>query len=409
MSSTLPVRTPGGRLRRVRWAAAVLAAGIAAAAVLVAPAPAFADDYPTWDQVQAARSNEAAKKAEVDRINQLLAQLSADASAKSADAQAKSEAYFTADTAYQAANQKVLTLQKQADDARAAAAASKRQAGQLAAQIYRGGGTTLAAGLLANGSGASDALTKLGRAGKLSEQANEIYARALRDGNTAQSLTDQADVAKGIREKAKDDAQAAYTSALQAAQAAQQALDAQQQHSAELQAQLTLLTQNREDAEAKYQEYLKAQGAAGATIGSNRISASGWTWPTSGHISGPFGYRIHPVTRRPDFHYGVDIAGGCNVPIYAAHAGTVGFIGYGRGYGNYLRIDHGGGISTQYAHIVNGGVKVKLGQNVVAGQLIALTGATGDATGCHLHYEVRLNGAVTDPVPFMRNQGVDVG
>jgi len=105
-------------------------------------------------------------------------------------------------------------------------------------------------------------------------------------------------------------------------------------------------------------------------------------------------------------HDGIDLAPGCNSPIYAATSGTVTFAGLTGGYGNYIQISHGGGVSTAYGHIVNGGIKVSRGQRVVAGQLIALVGSTGNSTGCHLHFETRVGGASTNPVPFMSARGV---
>jgi murein DD-endopeptidase MepM/ murein hydrolase activator NlpD len=105
-------------------------------------------------------------------------------------------------------------------------------------------------------------------------------------------------------------------------------------------------------------------------------------------------------------HEGTDLASGCYTPIVAASAGTVDYVGWYGGYGNYVRINHGGGVQTAYGHIVDGGFRVATGQQVSAGQLIALVGSTGASTGCHSHVEVHINGATTDPVPFMGARGV---
>jgi len=105
-------------------------------------------------------------------------------------------------------------------------------------------------------------------------------------------------------------------------------------------------------------------------------------------------------------HDGLDLTSGCSTAIVAASAGTVEYVGWYGGYGNYVRINHGGGVSTAYGHIVNGGFRVSPGQRVSAGQLVALVGSTGNSTGCHLHYEVHINGATTDPAPFMAARGV---
>ena len=85
------------------------------------------------------------------------------------------------------------------------------------------------------------------------------------------------------------------------------------------------------------------------------------------------------------------------------------YSGWNGGYGNYIRIDHGGGVTTAYGHIVNGGLLVSMGQEVSVGQNIARVGTTGSSTGCHLHYEVRNNGVTTDPVSYMRNEGIGLG
>ncbi len=106
-------------------------------------------------------------------------------------------------------------------------------------------------------------------------------------------------------------------------------------------------------------------------------------------------------------HAGEDLVRGysCGEIQYAANSGTVSFAGRNGGYGNYIRIDHGGGVSSAYGHIVDGGTLVRTGQQVVAGQPIARTGNTGGSTGCHLHFEIRIDGNAVDPVAFMHGQG----
>jgi murein DD-endopeptidase MepM/ murein hydrolase activator NlpD len=78
-------------------------------------------------------------------------------------------------------------------------------------------------------------------------------------------------------------------------------------------------------------------------------------------------------------------------------------------YGNFVLIDHGGAVQTAYGHIRDGGIGVTVGQQVAAGQPIAQVGTTGASTGCHLHFEVRVNGVQIDPMPFLAARGVALG
>ncbi|HEY3502252.1 MAG TPA: M23 family metallopeptidase [Actinocatenispora sp.] len=105
-------------------------------------------------------------------------------------------------------------------------------------------------------------------------------------------------------------------------------------------------------------------------------------------------------------HPGVDLAVPTGTPVYAAHSGTVTLAGWDGGYGNGVEIDDGGGISTVYGH--NSSVVVSAGQQVRRGQLIAYAGATGDATGPHVHFELRLNGTAFDPLPYLKARGLDL-
>ena len=251
-------------------------------------------------------------------------------------------------------------------------------------------------------------LSRLGFASKITEQAEGIYAAALQDQNAAQAFTDQANVAKEIRDELRIEAQAAYELAQTAAQEAQAALEAQRENQARLEAQLAVLVENREATEKDYQAGVAAQYGSGSSLNAGQI-INGWAVPASGYISSPYGTRIHPITGRVSFHSGTDIATSCGRPIYAASSGTVEYAGWYGGYGNYIRIDHGNGLTTAYAHIQNGGIQVQMGQQIAVGQQIALIGTTGMSTGCHLHLEVRQGGVTTDSISYLRSKGLTVG
>ncbi|MDQ2818651.1 MAG: M23 family metallopeptidase [Candidatus Eremiobacteraeota bacterium] len=119
-------------------------------------------------------------------------------------------------------------------------------------------------------------------------------------------------------------------------------------------------------------------------------------WPTSGSVSSGFGYRTDP---EPGFHAGLDIVNDYGASVYATADGVVTQAGWDGGFGNKLIIDHGNGFQTWYAH--NSQITVSAGQQVRKGQEIARVGATGFATGPHVHYEVLLWGKPIDPTPFL--------
>ncbi|TFB86237.1 M23 family metallopeptidase [Cryobacterium algoricola] len=143
---------------------------------------------------------------------------------------------------------------------------------------------------------------------------------------------------------------------------------------------------------------------------SGRLSGQGWTAPATGRITDEFGPRlVHPVAGVGDFHRGTDIGAGCDAAIYAAADGVVEAAGVLGTYGNWILIDHGSGVATGYAHIAPGETLVSVGERVVAGQVIAGVGNTGASTGCHLHFEVRIDGTAVDAVPFLALRGVNLG
>jgi len=117
-------------------------------------------------------------------------------------------------------------------------------------------------------------------------------------------------------------------------------------------------------------------------------------------ISSKFGYRIHPVTKKKDFHAGLDLPANYATPIYAPASGVVVYAKEKGAYGNFLLITHSYGFQTAYGHLSK--YTVKTGDYVVKGQKIAYVGSTGRSTGPHLHYEIRYLTKWVDPKPFMQ-------
>jgi murein DD-endopeptidase MepM/ murein hydrolase activator NlpD len=127
-------------------------------------------------------------------------------------------------------------------------------------------------------------------------------------------------------------------------------------------------------------------------------SSSGLIWPVQGPIASPFGARCL-ANGDCSFHPGIDIAAGSGTPIRAAASGTVIYAGWMDGYGNLTVIDHGGGLATAYGHQSSIGVGV--GASVSQGSVIGSVGCTGYCFGSHLHFEVRVNGEVVDPMGYL--------
>jgi murein DD-endopeptidase MepM/ murein hydrolase activator NlpD len=135
-----------------------------------------------------------------------------------------------------------------------------------------------------------------------------------------------------------------------------------------------------------------AQAGAGST-GTGQPSAAGFIWPVNGTVVSGFGMRWGRM------HEGIDITTPSGTPIWAAAAGTVIYAGWLGGYGNLVVVDHGNGLSTAYAHASS--ILVGVGQGVAQGETISLVGSTGNSSGPHLHFEVRVNGSAVDPLLYL--------
>ena len=154
--------------------------------------------------------------------------------------------------------------------------------------------------------------------------------------------------------------------------------------------------------EARRQEEQLKASLTYSSSGAEYMGTGEFCWPAPSYtrISSPYGWRNHPIYKTQKFHSGVDLAapGGSN--ILAADDGKVISAGWNGGYGNCVVVDHGGGISTLYAHASR--LCVSKGDVVTRGSVIAKVGTTGNSTGNHLHFEVLINGKTTNPMPYIQ-------
>lgn len=403
---------------RVRTRVLALSVVLTTAAVAGVALPAHATSYPSWSDVQKARSSASAKAAEVKRIQGLLAQSQAQVARTEKVAEQRGAEYQAARDQVDAANDRLNTLKAEVAADRKKAKAATQRAALLAAQLSRTGGTDLETTLFFS-AGSSDAdassfLAKLGRLSKLTQSNGAIAGAAKQAQRTADATQAQQRSATAVLVGLKQKAAGALAAAVKANQEANAELQKEQDVQATLTAQLKAL-QARSAAEfAGYQAGVRARAAAraaaaeGGGVGGS-VAGSGWALPASGPITDGFGYRPDRPAGANPFHRGTDIGAGCGSSIYAAHSGTVIYAGWLGTYGNFIEIDNGGGISTGYAHIRPGGTFVHVGQHVASGQNIASVGMTGAATGCHLHFEVRTNEVAINAVPFMAARGVTIG
>ncbi len=347
-----------------RWLLGAGALGLVAAGALGGPMlpAAFAATYPSWDDVQRAKGNEASKASEVTRVEGLINQLQSNVAATQAAAEQASMEYFEAEEEYLNSVMIADDLQAQADAQGAAATAASQRAGKVASQLYRSGGddTSLELFFAGSASGADDLLGRLGRMDQVLERNKDTFASAVTAPNSAQSLSDQASVARDERDRLKQVAEQKMVESQAAADAAQ---DAQSEHLVVLEAPLAALKDQTAQTIAGYQAGVEAKRKAEEEARR----------------------RAEEEARR----------------LAAEAAAAAAAHGGGGGGG-------GGGVVTRYSHIQNGEFMVGYGANVSAGQLIGREGMTGLSYGCHLHFEVGIDGVRTNPEVFMRARGISI-
>jgi len=151
---------------------------------------------------------------------------------------------------------------------------------------------------------------------------------------------------------------------------------------------------------AQIVEALSAQGA------SQGCGSEGWITPVDGRKTSPFGWRM--LRGAANLHTGTDLAAPCGTQVSAASPGVVVFAaeGWNGGSGNEIKIDHGGGVRSQYGHLLTGSIRVQVGDQIMAGVPIAQVGTTGNSTGCHLHFEIQVDRKPVDAEKFFQDRGL---
>ena len=155
-------------------------------------------------------------------------------------------------------------------------------------------------------------------------------------------------------------------------------------------------------AEAEAAETAARRAASGLASSSTKYVGGEFGWPANSSytITSYYGGRMHPTLNVYKTHTGIDIGASYGTNVLAANAGKVIVAQWNNAYGNYIVIDHGGGYTTLYAH--NSALNVSVGQQVSRGQVIAKVGSTGFSTGPHLHFEIMINGATVNPLPYLQ-------
>jgi murein DD-endopeptidase MepM/ murein hydrolase activator NlpD len=293
-----------------------------------------------------------------------------------------------------------LALQVKVDATQKKLEAAREDVRHSAVLLYQHDGTAMI-GLLGSTDGSGDLVEGKHYLQRVSDKRQDDAKRVTKlkqqlDTQRA-SVAQQKQTADAARAAAADEKAQLDALATQQAQARDTAASALQGENAALSAAIS----QHDDAEAA----LAAESARIAQLAQSAddgpaLGDGTFIWPVQGPITSPFGYRTDPITGAIAFHSGIDIGAACGTPIKAAGTGVIISAGFNSGgYGNMTLINHGNGLSTLYGH--QSSIIVSAGQSVTQGQVIGYVGSTGKSTGCHLHFEVRVNGNPVDPRAYL--------
>jgi murein DD-endopeptidase MepM/ murein hydrolase activator NlpD len=383
---------------------------LVALAVLASPAAAQQPADPEAKQ-QANQERQRAVDAQINAATASEEQLRVELARLDGEVAAGEERTAAARARQAQAESQVAVLRTQVTEAEAAAVDARKKAAEQAVNAYMRPDRESATALLA----ARDPqqLSKMkALVGEVAQHnhaiiqgrvaAEGLLRQKKADGEQAQAQAEQASAQAQAELAATTDHRAQQASVrdevlrrISGLRGEQAALDAEE-------AQITTIIADRRrklesDAKAKADADARAAAAQSAPPAANavpgKISGSGLIWPAKGTVSSGFGARWGTV------HKGLDIAAPTGTPIWAAKAGEVIYAGEMSGYGNVVIVDHGGGMSTLYGH--QSRIASSVGQQVAQGQVIGYVGSTGNSTGPHLHFEVRIGDTPRDPVPYL--------
>jgi murein DD-endopeptidase MepM/ murein hydrolase activator NlpD len=262
--------------------------------------------------------------------------------------------------------------------------------------IYRSGQADFMTVMLES-DGFDDLLSRYEYLRRIEEQDSSIVSRVrdLRNGTivTVEKVTDdrneiESKKAELVRTRTQLEAREAELAAARDTKAA--ALDEVTSNIDHLEADVSDL---QDQIQQQLQQATATPGVTPLQAGPVQGASGGWIWPVNGTLTSPFGYRWGRM------HEGIDISVPEGTPVRAAKAGTVVIAAYTGGYGNYTCVDHGGGLSSCYAH--QSSYAVSPGDSVSQGEVIGYSGNTGSSTGPHLHFEIRVNGGAVDPLGYL--------
>ncbi len=411
-------------------AVAVCAAGL----VVAAPSPSGADPRERKREVDGAIENLqealAGTSAELQSAYSALAATQAQLPV----AQAALDAALAAEVAaeqrdaelavrLEAARTSELEAQAELDASTVDIASTEADIGRLAGEVYRSGTANPQLSIVLGAQSPDDFATRTAladtvlrsRVGALNDlnerKAQQVNAQARLDAVEVEvaDLKRQAAEALAQAEAARASAaehrqqvetlmaqQQQQTAAIQARQAEEQArMAAFEAEQAALEAELRRIA---EEERRRAEEAARAAAARGRPAPAPPSPGGALARPVNGYITSHFGYRIHPIYGSRRLHAGTDFGAACGTPVRAAADGTVVAAGWGGGYGNRIIVSHGSGMATTYNHLSRYAVR---SGSVSRGQLIGYVGTTGSSTGCHLHFEVRIDGVPKNPMGYL--------
>ena len=314
------------------------------------------------------------------------------------------------DSVIEESDQQIAAKNVELEEAEERLTAADDQLKQRVKSMYMNGNTSYLE-ILFGAESFSDFITRVNMLKFIVDNDNKIIAEVVEDKNTIEQAKavieeqkSEQETAKGLQEEEKQRMEESVARQQEIMESLENDLDKLRAEQEKLKASEDELMREMDRIEAEEkaaQQRAASSGSSSSTTVTRGSGVMGWPLAVNGTITSRFGYRSDTAIND---HTGVDIAAPTGTAILAADSGTVSLVKYDAGgYGNYVLINHGGGMFTLYGHC--SATYVSVGQSVSKGQKIAAVGSTGYSTGPHLHFEVRINGGINgvrvDPLPYI--------